>query len=94
MRHTLFNSILRRDSGAAPDDFHELELIMCGHSTLDMEDWMEHNQYMGLLCDDGPAHPCAAWAHQLFHAQWQSACGSIVQENESKTMKEIRFQEK
>ena len=30
-------------------DFQELELMMCGLPTIDMDDWMKHTQYGGLF---------------------------------------------
>merc|ERR1711957_1108194 len=46
-------------------DFQELELLMCGLSTFDMDDWMDNTQYMGLFHDEGPNHPCAEWFWEI-----------------------------
>jgi len=78
MRHTLFKKTEQQMTelmlgffDVIPEqlvtvfDCQELELLMCGLSTFDMEDWMENTQYMGLLYDDGPTHQCAVWFWEI-----------------------------
>ena len=67
MRHALFNTTAGQMTelmlgffDVIPEpllmvfDLQELELLMCGLSTFDMEDWKDHTLYMGLFLDDGP----------------------------------------
>lgn len=42
-------------------DFQELELLMCGLPTIDMEDWQEHTEYSGEYEGVGDDHPCVQW---------------------------------
>jgi len=78
MRHALFNTtegqmteLVLGFFDVIPEplltvfDFQELELLMCGLSTFDMDDWMDNTQYMGLFHDEGPHHPCVEWFWEI-----------------------------
>mmetsp|Transcript_9210 Transcript_9210/g.14159 ORF Transcript_9210/g.14159 Transcript_9210/m.14159 type:complete len:770 (-) Transcript_9210:205-2514(-) len=41
-------------------DFQELELLMCGLPTIDMDDWKEHTEYSGEY-DEMPDHEVCQW---------------------------------
>lgn len=42
-------------------DFQELELLMCGLPTIDMDDWQEHTEYSGEYEGIGPDAPSVQW---------------------------------
>ena len=42
-------------------DFQELELLMCGLPTIEMEDWMKQTEYSGEYDRDGPNHEVCLW---------------------------------
>jgi hypothetical protein len=42
-------------------DFQELELLMCGLPEIDMDDWMEHTDYVGVYKQDGQNHKVCIW---------------------------------
>eukprot|EP00602_Paraphysomonas_sp_CaronLab_P008588 CAMPEP_0185034298 /NCGR_PEP_ID=MMETSP1103-20130426/24045_1 /TAXON_ID=36769 /ORGANISM="Paraphysomonas bandaiensis, Strain Caron Lab Isolate" /LENGTH=626 /DNA_ID=CAMNT_0027570905 /DNA_START=570 /DNA_END=2450 /DNA_ORIENTATION=+ len=42
-------------------DYQELELLMCGLPTLDLDDWMRHTEYMGEFSRLGPRHRVIKW---------------------------------
>ena len=42
-------------------DFQELELLMCGLPTIDMQDWMDNTEYSGEFDREGPNHECCKW---------------------------------
>ncbi|CAM9132689.1 unnamed protein product [Chrysoparadoxa australica] len=42
-------------------DFQELELLMCGLPTLDLDDWKQHTDYTGEFARKGAAHKVVKW---------------------------------
>jgi hypothetical protein len=42
-------------------DCNELELVLCGLPTIDMEDWQTHTAYDGVFSKSGPGHPVVKW---------------------------------
>jgi HECT-domain (ubiquitin-transferase) len=42
-------------------DFQELELLMCGLPTIDVEDWQAHTEYSGEYEKEGGDHPTCRW---------------------------------
>eukprot|EP00592_Proboscia_alata_P014440 CAMPEP_0194393738 /NCGR_PEP_ID=MMETSP0174-20130528/123464_1 /TAXON_ID=216777 /ORGANISM="Proboscia alata, Strain PI-D3" /LENGTH=763 /DNA_ID=CAMNT_0039189457 /DNA_START=265 /DNA_END=2553 /DNA_ORIENTATION=- len=42
-------------------DFQELELVMCGMPTIDMDDWKAHTEYSGHYEDEGEDHQVVQW---------------------------------
>mmetsp|Transcript_23099 Transcript_23099/g.38052 ORF Transcript_23099/g.38052 Transcript_23099/m.38052 type:complete len:875 (-) Transcript_23099:55-2679(-) len=42
-------------------DFQELELLMCGLPSIEMEDWKKHTEYSGEYDRDGPNHDVCIW---------------------------------
>jgi len=46
-------------------DFQELELLMCGLPSIDMEDWQEHTEYSGEYDEEGPNHEVCQWFWEI-----------------------------
>mmetsp|Transcript_28753 Transcript_28753/g.32878 ORF Transcript_28753/g.32878 Transcript_28753/m.32878 type:complete len:734 (+) Transcript_28753:174-2375(+) len=46
-------------------DFQELELLMCGLPTIDMEDWKDNTEYSGEVDDSGPDHEVCQWFWEI-----------------------------
>ncbi len=42
-------------------DFQELELMMCGLPTIDLDDWMKHTQYVGTFESSKAKSPVCKW---------------------------------
>jgi HECT-domain (ubiquitin-transferase) len=42
-------------------DANELELILCGLPTIDMNDWRAHTNYSGLFETQSPSSPVIQW---------------------------------
>jgi hypothetical protein len=42
-------------------DYQELELLMCGLPTIDMDDWVRHTEYMGEYNRMGARHKVIKW---------------------------------
>lgn len=46
-------------------DSHELELILCGLPTIDMDDWEANTKYAGRFKDDGDKHKVVKWFWEI-----------------------------
>ena len=42
-------------------DYQELDLLLCGVPDIDIEDWKEHTEYMGLYRKNGAQHKVIKW---------------------------------
>ena len=46
-------------------DFQELELLMCGLPTIDIDDWMKHTNYQGYFETDGEKSKTCVWFWEI-----------------------------
>jgi E3 ubiquitin ligase SMURF1/2/E3 ubiquitin-protein ligase NEDD4 len=68
-------------------DYQELELLMCGLPTLDMDDWKRHTEYLGEYHRLGPKHKVIKWFWEVLETftdeervrllQFVTGCGGL-----------------
>ena len=49
-------------------DYQELELLLCGLSTIDVVDWKAHTDYEGVFSSKGAEHPVVQWFWEVVEA--------------------------
>ena len=42
-------------------DYQELDLLMCGLPSIDLDDWMKHTEYLGVYALPGVKHKVIKW---------------------------------
>jgi len=53
-------------------DANELELILCGLPTIDLEDWQENTEYKGLFEDTGKDDPVVKWMWEVVEEEFDT----------------------
>ena len=49
-------------------DSQELELLLCGLSTIDIADWKAHTEYEGVFASEGASHRVVVWFWEVVEA--------------------------
>jgi len=60
-------------------DFQELELLMCGLPTIDMENWKEHTEYSGEYGNCGGNHDAVRWFWEVVDDMDQEMKARLLQ---------------
>mmetsp|Transcript_29043 Transcript_29043/g.43921 ORF Transcript_29043/g.43921 Transcript_29043/m.43921 type:complete len:305 (-) Transcript_29043:67-981(-) len=60
-------------------DFQELELLMCGLPSIEMEDWKKHTEYSGEYDRDGPNHDVCVWFWEVVSEYDQELKARLLQ---------------
>lgn len=60
-------------------DFQEMELLMCGLPTIDMDDWMQETEYSGRFEDVGPSADAVVWFWEVVDSFDQEMKARLLQ---------------
>ena len=60
-------------------DFQELELLMCGLPTIDMDNWKENTEYSGDYDREGPNHEVCGWFWEVVSEYDQELKARLLQ---------------